>query len=282
MKTNIENYKKQLNSEELSKNTIIKYINDAENFERWLMDNYFNGDSAALENWQQDDHLNKDITVKYKEHLKNHYKLSTANNKIITTNKFLKFLDRDDLVVKIYKVQTTTLDDVLTQNDYVRIQRQAQQKGTDRDVLMLEVFYQTGLRVSELQYFTVEALKQGFIVADNKGKIRKVPITNSLKKAATSYIKQHKITSGAIILNQDNEPLSRYTVFRRIKRLAGQARIRKDKAFPHNLRHLFAKNWLSKNGNNVLQLADILGHESLETTRIYTKLNIDETRKTME
>lgn len=283
MNKNIEKYKNKLEHEELSENTITKYIKDAEKFENWLVDNVFTGNKEMLEDWQLHDHVNKNITKEYKEYLKSNYKLSTTNNKIITLNKYLKALNRDDLTLKVYKIQTKTLsDDVLSQNDYDRIYRQAKQKGTDRDTIMLDVLLKTGLRVSELQFFTVEALKRGYIVVENKGKIRRVPVSNSLKKVATSYVKHHKIKTGAIILNQKNEPLSRYTVFTRIKWLSGQARVKKDKAYPHSIRHLFAKNWLKRNGNNILQLADLLGHESLETTRIYTKLDISETRDTME
>lgn len=259
-------YKDKLIEDELSNNTISKYIRDAQAFENWL-----NGRD-----------LTKTLTIQYKEQLKEKFKTSTVNNKIITLNKYLKFNDRAEETVKNIKVQATELDEVMSQNDYERIYRQAREKGTTRDLIMLDALYETGLRVSELQFLTVEANKQGYITVNNKGKIRNVPITKTLKKRLDQYIKEQGITTGTIILNPSGEPLSRYTVFNRLKWLGGQARVKKTKVYPHSIRHLFAKNWLARNGNNVLQLADILGHSSLETTRIYTKLDINETRATME
>lgn len=268
VKQSLENYKQNLIDMELSKATISKYISDVQQ----LID-YADGKE-----------INKDLTIEYKDHLKNDLEResSTINSKIISINKYLKFTGNDEATLKNIRVQTRELDNVLTQNDYDRMLRRADKKGTDRDVLMLEALYRTGVRVSELQFFTVEALKQGYILADNKGKIRKVPISSTLDKQARRYVKDHDIKSGSIILNKYGDPLSRNYIFKRIKWLAGQARIKKAKAYPHSIRHLFAKQWLERNGDRVTQLADILGHDSLDTTRIYTKQTIEEARETME
>lgn len=267
MKDRLEDYKQFLIDQELSENTITQYMRDAKQFEAYR-------DSKPY---------TKALVVDYKDHLNNKYAISTTNNKLITTNKYLKFLGEDELQVKLLKEQTRgNLDNVLTQTDYNRLYRQAQQKGTPRDAMMLDCFYLTGVRVSELKFITVEALARGYIEANNKGKVRQVPISKTLEKKLKVYIKEQGITTGAIILNRSGKPLSRYYIFKRIKWLGGQARIKKSKVYPHSIRHLFAKNWLAKNGNNALQLADILGHESLDTTRIYTKLNVDELRNTME
>lgn len=262
----IKDYKAELLNQELSKNTIDKYIRDA----------------AAFESWLDDRELSKELTIEYKEQLKNKFATATVNNKIITLNKYLKFIEQDDMTVKNIRVQAAELEEVMTQTDFDRIYRQAQQKGTDRDLIMLDALIETGLRVSELQFLTVDANKKGFITVNNKGKIRTVPITKTLKRKLDNYCKEHTITHGAIILNNRGNPLSRFSVFNRLKWLGGQARVKKTRVYPHSIRHLFAKNWLAKNGDNVLQLADILGHSSLETTRIYTKLDINETRATME
>lgn len=260
-------YKEELKEQELANSTINKYMRDAKAFE------LFAGDRD----------ITKELTIDYKEMLKKNYKPSTQNNKIITLNKYLKFIGLDDKTVKGVKVQRRQLEDVMTQNDFERIYRQAEQKGDARDKAILDILYFTGIRVSEMQFVTVEALKRGYIIANNKGKIRHVPIVNKLKKILLAYAKDNGIEKGPIIQNtHTGEALSRYTIFKRIKWLSGQARVKKDKAYPHSIRHLFAKNWLERNGNNILQLADILGHESLETTRIYTQLDINETRATME
>lgn len=263
----LDQYKEYLKDQELSSNTINKYLKDIKQFEEF----------------KQDQEYTKDLIIDYKKELAKKYKTSTVNNKIIIINKYLKWLDLEDLTVKQVKEQNKgSLDNVLTQTDFNRIYRQAESKGTDRDKIMLNALLFTGLRVSELDFLTVEALKAGSITVNNKGKIRQVPITNQLSKQLKAYIKANNIETGPIILNNQGKPLSRNYVFKRLKWLGGQARVKKDKVYPHSIRHLFAKNWLAKNKNNVLQLADILGHSSLETTRIYTKLNTDELRATME
>lgn len=267
MRCTMNTYKEYLTNQELSNSTIEKYIKDAEQFE----------------SYRKDKPYTKELVIDFKNYLSDQYAISTVNNKIIIVNKYLTFLNKDNLKVKLLKEQKRgSLDNVLTENDYERIYRQAQQKGTPRDVIMLDTIYLTGLRVSELKFVTVDALERGYIEANNKGKIRQVPISKTLEKRLKTYVKEQGITSGAIILNRGGKPLSRYYIFKRLKWLGGQARIKKDKVYPHSIRHLFAKNWLAKNGNNALQLADILGHENLETTRVYTKLNIDELRATMK
>lgn len=269
IKNKLNDYKKHLENNELTQNTITKYLKDVAQLQEFLNKN-------NLE-------LQKESLIKYKKQLQSKYKISTVNNKIITINKFLKFIGLDDCTLKQIKEQTkNNNDEIMTQTDYNRLIRVATNKGLDKDVLMLQVFYETGLRVSELKFFTVEAVKKGYMTISNKGKIRNVPVTRKLQKAANKYIKDHKIKAGAIICNSNNEPISRFTVYNRLKYIAGQARVKKSRVYPHSIRHLFAKNWLKNNGNNILQLADILGHSSLETTRLYTKLNTDELRATME
>jgi len=268
MNQQLTEYKNHLIDDELSNATINKYMADVK----------------QLIKYADDREINKDLTIEYKDYLKNdlNQKSSTINSKIISINKYLKFIGNEEATLKNVRVQARELDNVLTQNDYDRILRQAKDKGTGRDIIMLETLLRTGLRVSELQFFTVEALKQGYILVHNKGKERRVPISKTLDKQARQYLMDNPAGPGSIITNQRGEPLSRNYIFKRIKWLAGQARIKKAKAYPHSIRHLFAKNWLDRNGDRVTQLADILGHDSLNTTRIYTKQTIDEARNTME
>lgn len=265
---NLNLYIEDLEKQELAKNTITKYTRDLKQMLEYL-------EEESLE-------LKKSNLIEYKKEMEKAYKTRTVNSKIISINKYLKFLGKEDLALKEIKEQTSINNDVMTQNDYDRLLRIARARGLERDALMLQVFYFTGIRVSELKFFTVEAVNKGYMKVNNKGKIRLVPIVKALQKEAKAYIKASKIKEGAIIANSKGDCISRYTVFNRLKYIAGQARVKKARVYPHSLRHLFAKNWLEKNGNNILQLADILGHESLETTRVYTKLNIDETRQTME
>lgn len=269
----IEEYKKQLEGEELAPATVEKYINDV----------------TDLISFMDGKEYDKDNLIAYKEHLQSEeanngqsYELSSINNKIISVNKYLKWQGLEDLTLKLLKEQSRTLDDTMTFNDYERMKRVAVRQEKTQDVLILEILYYTGLRVSELEFFTLEACKRGFMTVNNKGKIRKVPVIKKLANAGKEYAKQNGINKGAIIINPSTKkPLTRATIFNRLKSMAGQARVKKSRISPHAVRHLFAKQWLEANNNNVLALADILGHESLETTRIYTRMNIDELKNTI-
>lgn len=277
----INSYKYKLIDDELSKGTINSYLREAERLEAFLKDRDIDIDKVIGDKDLEAKREIRALILEYVGDIKINYKNSTASNKIVKINKYLKFLNFDSMTTKNIKVQNNAVSESMTQSDFKRIMRQAKEKGTPRDELMLYVFYQSGIRVSELKFFTVEALKQGYMNVFNKGKYRHVPITKSLSKEAKAYTKTQGIESGAILLSREGNPLHRSTVFKRIKYLGGQARIKKTKAHPHSIRHLFAKEWLKHNNNNVLQLADILGHESLETTRRYTTLSVDEARKTI-
>lgn len=264
----IKAYEKELQKQELASNTIKKYLRELNNLIKYL-------DANNLK-------LDKDSLIDYKDKLEDEYKPNTVNNKIIILNKYLAYQGLDSLKLKQVKQQVNhNTDNVMTDTDFNRILRQAEQKGTSRDEVMLLSLYYTGLRVSELEFLTVESVKKGYITVKNKGKIRKVPIAKKLDKELKAYIKEQGIEKGAIILNKNNEPLSRNYIFKRLKYLGGQARVKKTRVYPHSIRHLFAKQWLKANGDNYLQLADILGHSSLETTRIYSRMNTDEMRDTI-
>ena len=269
----IKEYEAYLIAEELAEASIEKYLADA----------------GELIEYMKDREYNKTSLIAYKDYLLSEeandgrgYTPSSVNSKIISTNKYLKWQGLDDLTIKTVKMQARTLDDTMTQNDFERLRRVALRQGKTQDVLILDIFYYTGIRVSELEFFTLEACKKGYMTVDNKGKIRRVPIIKKLAKAGKEYAKANGIKAGAIIINPNtNKPLSRTTIFNRLKTMAGQSRVKKSKIHPHALRHLFAKQWIKANGKNPLDLADIMGHESLETTRIYTRLNIEELKNTI-
>lgn len=264
----MERYIKYLEKQELAAGTKKKYIRDIRQLLKYLK--------------EKDLDLGNNTLIEYKDYMLERLKANTVNTKIISINKYLEFIDKKELQLKQVKIQQKhNLENVMTENDFKRILRQAKAKGTDRDVIMLNSLYYTGLRVSELKYLTVDALKCGYITVSNKGKIRNVPIAKVLEKDLKAYVKKNNIKQGAIIKSSNGKPLSRTMIFRRIKYLGGQARINLNKVYPHSIRHLFAKQWLKANGNNYLQLADILGHSSLETTRIYSKLSIDEMKATI-
>lgn len=157
----------------------------------------------------------------------------------------------------------------------------ADKKGRVREKVIMQIFYYTGIRVSELEFVTVEALKRGYIDIKSKGKHRQVPINTKLKKILKDYIKSEGITEGYIIRTRNGNLVSRSDIHKNLKWIGGQARVKKDKVYPHSFRHLFAKQWLKMNNNNILVLADILGHNSFNTTRMYTTLGLNEIRDTI-
>lgn len=261
----MQDYKDELIKRELAENTITKYVRDVAEF---------------LE-YAGDQKITQELLIEYKERLSDRFKISTVNNKITIINNYLSFKGKD-VKVKQEKIQRrTTLDNVLTETDFNRLIRIARNRGMERARITMLSLYYTGVRVSELKFLTVEALRRGYMDIENKGKHRRVPISNKLSKELKNYIRDEKITEGAIIRNRNGDSLGRSYIFRELKYIAGQARVRKDKVYPHSFRHLFAKQWLAHNNNNVLALADLLGHSSLETTRIYTTLSTDEQRKTI-
>ncbi len=218
-------------------------------------------------------------------------KTATINRKIISLNKYLKWAGAVDAAgTEQMKTQRrATLDNVITKADYERLLRaaidppeQAKKAGLKSDVQMwalMQTIAATGIRFNELQYFTVESIhtakKTGTITVRNKGKERAIPISKSLNKLLTNYCKEKGICSGLIFGNRNNKPLSNEQVSRRLKRIAGYARVNKSKVHPHNFRHLFAKEYMEKVGR-LDKLQDILGHSSIATTTIYTKASSKE------
>lgn len=260
-------YKKILKNRELSKNTITKYLKDVSDFLKYV----------------GDQEVTQEQLINYKKELINKYKTSTVNTKITIINNYMALANKD-IKVKQERVQkSNSLDNVLNENELARITSMARTRGNERARITMLSIFNTGLRVSELQFLTVEAFKKGHIDVNNKGKHRRVPINKELTKELRQYIKAEGLKSGSIIINKNGDPLSRSFIFREMKYIGGQARgIKKSKIYPHSIRHLFAKRYLKYNNNNMAALADILGHSSLETTRIYATLSTKEQSETMD
>ena len=263
-KNQLNSFIEHLKAEELSENTIKRYTTVITR----LIESIGSGDI-------------KSELIAYKNKLVSIYAISTVNNNIIIINKFLKFINIDTSL-ELLKVQAKTINnDILNENEYSRLLKYCDILDKPKIKMVLQIIYFRGIRISELRFLTVESLIQGYFTVSNKGKIRRVPIADKIKKELKEYIKINKITSGVIITNNKGEPLSRNYIFRQMKETGGKARIKKAKIYPHSVRHLFAKQWLKNNNNNILVLADILGHSNLETTRIYTRLDISEMKDTI-
>lgn len=227
--------------------------------------------------------------MRFKEHLIQRYKSKTVSNYITIINKFIKYIEmidedeskelsdlkeykRSQMKIKNIKMQqVASLDEVLEPSDLKKMLRMAKKRDYEM-YLVMRIFAYTGIRAEELKYFTVENIKSNYIQVRNKGKIRKVIMTNSLKNELQKYCKEMNMTSGYIFKGKkDGKMMHSTTVYKRLKKIAGMCRgIKLDKVHPHSFRHLFAVKFL-KDGGAINDLADILGHKNINTTMIYAR-----------
>lgn len=258
-----------LKSEEKSENTVEKYIRDARAFAAYI------GESE----------ITKETVISYKNNLLSEsYAARSINSMLASINCLFSFLGWTDLRVKSIKLQRQIYcpeEKELTKAEYMRLVNTAKQKGNERLNLLIQTICGTGIRVSELQYITVEAVRCGEAVVSLKGKTRSVFIVRELRKKLLRYTAEQKITSGAIFITRSGKPMSRTNVWREMKSLCEQAGVNPQKVFPHNLRHLFARTFYGIE-KDIAKLADILGHSSINTTRIYIITTGNEHRRRME
>ena len=212
------------------------------------------------------------------------YAVSSANSMIASVNSFFKHMEWFDCCIRQFKVQKKVFcseEDELTKNEYLRLVKTAQSKGNERLNLVLQTICGTGIRVSELKYITVEALKTGSAEVSCKGKNRVILIVSKLRSLLKDYVRRHGIVSGPIFVTKNGNPLNRSNIWREMKQLCKDAKVSDKKVFPHNLRHLFARAFY-KIEKDIAKLADILGHSSINTTRIYIVSTGAEHRRKME
>lgn len=255
-------------NEEKAKATIEKYIRDVKAFVEWLGGR----------------DLDKCAVLTYKNELSERYTVSSANSMIAAMNAFFKFLGWDDLCVKQFKVQKKIFcsqDRELSKNEYFSLIKTAESRSNFRLSLVIQTICCTGIRISELPHITVEAVRRGEAVVRCKGKSRTVFIINKLQKKLLKYIRQQKIKAGSVFVSKNGNPLNRSNVWSEMKKLCGDAGVLASKVFPHNLRHLFARMFYSIE-KDIAKLADILGHSSINTTRIYIIATGEEHRRKME
>ena len=203
---------------------------------------------------------------------------------LASLNSLFSFLNWMDCRVKSIKLQRQIYcpeEKELTKAEYMRLVNAAKQKGNERLNLILQTICGTGIRVSELQYITVEAVKNGEAIVSLKGKTRSVFIVKELKKKLLRYAAEQGIKSGTIFITRTGRPMSRTNIWREMKNLCEHAGVNPKKVFPHNLRHLFARTFYGIE-KDIAKLADILGHSSINTTRIYIISTGDEHRRRME
>lgn len=267
-------YEIELKEAEKAEKTIRSYLSDINKFV------LFCEASGA-------DEISKETIITYKDSMKQEKKTSSINRAIISLNKFFKFANADDLtgVKALKQQQKASIDNIVSENDYERLLRaalnpsaQAQKAGLKPDPqlwALMQTLANTGIRFGELKYFTVESLSDAVkngdcITVNNKGKERAIPVSKELQKLLKQYCKEMNIQSGYIFGTRNSTPLSNEQISRRMKKLAGYARVNKSKVHPHSFRHLFGKTYMQEIGR-LDELADILGHSDISTTRIYSR-----------
>ena len=250
-------FRNYLLEEERSAATIEKYGRDVLAFLSWLSDR---------------EEISKEVVVGYKQAIIGKYKTTSANSMLVSVNRFLDFIGKKDCQVKLFKIQRNPFrkkDKELTKEEYNRLILAAKAKSSSRLFLMIQAICSTGIRVSEHRFITREALERGRITIYNKGKERVVFLPKKLKKCLLQYCRQNGIYSGPVFVTKNGTPVNRCNVWAEMKALCKEAGVSPEKVFPHNLRHLFAVTYYRMQ-NDIVHLADILGHSNIEYTRIYT------------
>ena len=252
----INNFKIYLYEGERSGNTIEKYMRDIRFFREWL----------------QGKCIDKSLVIEYKKELCERYAIKSVNSMLSSLNAFFVFMGWHDMKVKTLKIQQRIFADKskeLSKAEYERLLTAAKDKKNERLYYLMQTIASTGLRVSEIKYVTCEAVKCGQAVINCKGKIRQIFLPKKLCGMLKGYIKAQNIKSGSVFVSKTGKPLDRSNIWKMLKGLCETAGVSRDKVFPHNFRHLFARTFYSLQ-KDIVRLADILGHSSIETTRIYT------------
>ena len=260
-------FQQYLREEERSPGTVRKYLRDVEAFFRWLDGRPVTREAAAA--WKENLLATGHAAV-------------TVNSMLAALNGLFRFLGWD-LQVRLLKIQRRIFREQsreLTREEYALLVRTARERGRERLALLMETICATGIRVGEVPYITLEAARQGRAEIALKGKIRVILLPGKLCRKLIKYAGKQKITSGEIFLTRGGKGLSRKQIWAEMKRLCARAGVQAEKVFPHNLRHLFARTFY-RVSRDVVRLADVLGHSSIETTRIYLLTTGAEQRRQM-
>lgn len=264
----MKEYERSLTEGERSEATIARYMRDVR--------------AAAV--YFADGEITRASVVAYKEHLGTHYAATSVNSMLAAINGFFRFAGRHDLCVKQFRLQRRSFcsaDRELGRDEYLRLVEISRRRRNDRLCLLLQTVCGTGIRVSELSSITVEAAVRGRASVSCKGKTRVIFIVSRLQKKLIRYAKVHRIATGPIFITRTGKPMDRTSIWREMKSLCKEAGVAPTKVFPHNLRHLFARTFYSME-KDLAKLADILGHTSINTTRIYIISTGEEHRRRME
>jgi len=255
----IEEYCSFLKMNEKSANTISKYRRDVMKFYRYL-------DRRTL---------TKDTVLAYKDFLigQGSYSTTSINSYIVAINSFFRYKEWSELIVKTCRIQKECFaaeQKELSLKEYRRLVKTAYSTNNERLALIIQTLCSTGIRISELKYITVENMNKNIIEVRNKGKNRKIIVPLQLQNMLNNYANRIGITSGAIFCTASGKDIDRSCIWKEMKKISKAAAVSECKVYPHNLRHLFARTFYNKN-QDITQLADLLGHSDLNTTRLYLK-----------
>ena len=248
-------FARQLGEEERSPATLEKYLREVRQFAAFL---------GGRE-------VTRELAAAWREELSARQSPATVNGKLTALDRLLAFLGWEDCRVKHLRVQRQLFRDSareLSREEYARLVETARRLGRGRLSLLMETICATGIRVSEVRYITAEAVREGRTEITLKGKIRTILLPGKLCRKLEKYARQKKITSGELFLTRSGRPMSRKQIWAEMKGVCRAAGVAPSKVFPHNLRHLFARCFY-RVSRDVAKLADVLGHSSIETTRIY-------------
>ncbi|MBE6939731.1 MAG: integrase [Ruminococcaceae bacterium] len=265
----LEGFAAWLRSDEKSCNTVEKYVRDARIF-------------AAYAGERE---ITKELVIDYKRELiERQYAPRSINSMLAALNSLLTFLGWTDCRVRTLRLQRQIYcpeERELSREEYVRLVQAARKRGDRRMEMVLQTLCGTGIRVSELPYITVEAVRRGQAEVRLKGKTRQVFLVRELQRQLLRYIEERGLRTGSVFVTCTGRPLSRSNIWRAMKRLCALAGVDERKVFPHNLRHLFARIFYRLE-RDIAKLADVLGHSSINTTRIYVVTTGQEHRRQME
>lgn len=252
----IETFKDHLVNEEKAAATLEKYVRDI----------------TAFCVWMKGEAVDKKMVLSYKEHLAGKFAPASVNSVLSSINSFFEFNGWSGLKVKMLKIQRQIFvqkEKELTKEEYERLLAAAKLKSNKKLYYLMQTICSSGIRVSELSHISVESARAGKATINCKGKVRVVILPRALCRMLLEYARTEKITNGPVFVTRTGKPLDRSTIWKMMKGLCADAKVSPDKVFPHNLRHLFARTYYSLQ-RDIVRLADILGHSSINTTRIYT------------
>ena len=265
----LEQFQEHLTREEKSKNTLEKYLRDTRRFFLYT----------------EEKGITKETVISYKTGLlEAGYTVSSINSILASLNSLFTFLEWTELKVKFIKIQRQVYapeNKELTKAEYLRLIQTAKEEKKERLSLILQTICSTGIRISELPFITVEAMKKGKVTVFIKGKTREVFLVSELRKKLLCYAAKIGRKNGSLFVTQNGNPVNRTNIWREMKNLCKKAGVSPKKVFPHNLRHLFARTFYQLE-KDIAKLADLLGHSSIETTRIYIMTTGKEHRKRLE